>query len=836
MTYESPIFKEHHTVRLPFLQKLLSAGWNRFQIICPSPDSIDKEWQVPKTPSDNASREAKRRFAGYPVDIAIFDEPAHVGEWDHIIAIVETKAETEDTGISQLETYLGLEPHAVFGIWTNGNNIALVYKQADLKFKVVRDAEIPRPDDNYLFAGDKALTYSDLKNHAQVSSKNLNRLFSDLLNHIAANDSKITRADDRLDNICNMLLLKLDSDTNGKMNSDPNTPLQFQLRNTPFQTAQAIKNEFILYKNKYPFLFQESTSNSIKFDDDTIHAIVYRLQGINLKDVEPETLSAAFQVFRTANVKQGEGQYFTPQRIIEAAVRLMDITFTDKVIDPACGTGGFLFETYRRLFEKANDEQKLEIRTWAHRNLYGVDLDSINVKLARSLMIGAKDGSTNIAIGDSLRSSKWKDFRDAEKILGVGSEDSFDVVLTNPPFGEKLKIKATDARFADLSICRHTNGGMESDEFADTELGIAFVERSFRLLHDGGRLGIVLPETYFFSSSYRWFRTWVFERFELLAVMNIPMEAFQGFCRAKTNFYVFRKLGLQQASHPVWRKPGKTWITYAPTIGINKDGNVLYTVNEDGTRTKNIDDKVLSDVVALFSKAESSTSCFVDNNKNFIGVPQYFNEISISGFKNFVKEKLPEFEIVSLGELEDKGLINIRAGHGSPSADTRNGTIPYVKVSDLRAGMVNFNPTNMVPRSVAEKFWRDNESGLQPWSVVTPSRASKNIGEPAILLPGQEEAVFTKEVLIFNVDKQANFDNFYLGWALDLKYVRAQWDRVVFMQTNREDLGMRYREILIPVPIDRTQGMKVSEYYRRFYLENAKIRKDFLQARTSFNS
>lgn len=54
-----------------------------------------------------------------------------------------------------------------------------------------------------------------------------------------------------------------------------------------------------------------------------------------------------------------------------------------------------------------------------------------------------------------------------------------------------------------------------------------------------------------------------------------------------------------------------------------------------------------------------------------------------------------------------------------------------------------------------------------------------------MLLPGQERAVFTKETLIMNVMSETLFDNFYLGWALDLDAVRKQWNRVVFMRTNR---------------------------------------------------
>lgn len=475
---------------------------------------------------------------------------------------------------------------------------------------------------------------------------------------------------------------------------------------------------------KYPFLFEDTSTKTIKFDDETIHAIVYWLQGINLKSAAPETLSTAFQVFRSANVKQGEGQYFTPQRIIESAVKLMEIDYHDKVIDPACGTGGFLFETYSTLLKRASGEQRDEIRTWAHRNLYGVDLDSINVKLARALMIGARDGSTNIVLGDSLREQKWQDFPMLTPVLGRETDGSYDVVLTNPPFGERLKIRATDAKQAKYSICQHTSGGYPSDKYSDTELGLVFMERAYRLLAGGGRLGIVLPETYFFSSSYQWFRKWVSRHFDVLAVMNIPMEAFQGFCRAKTNFYVMRKKSTKGAASmkpPSWAQPGKTWITYAPTIGINKDGKTLYRVTKEGTRTREVDDTVLSDVTALLEGSNSSTSCFVTTPESlvnsYLGVPQYYDRISVKEFERYVQTHLQGFTARTLGDLEDAGIISIRNGHGSPSADLRNGDIPYVKVSDLRAGMVNFNPTNMVSLSVAERFWRGSDSGLSPGAL-----------------------------------------------------------------------------------------------------------------------
>lgn len=182
-----------------------------------------------------------------------------------------------------------------------------------------------------------------------------------------------------------------------------------------------------------------------------------------------------------------------------------------------------------------------------------------------------------------------------------------------------------------------------------------------------------------------------------------------------------------------------------------------------------------------------------------------------------MKNRLDGFELKSLGELIDTGIISVRGGHGSPSADVRTGDIPYIKVADLRAGRVNPNSTNMVPKTVAEKFWHGKTSGIRPWTIVTPARASKNIGEPCMIMPGQEQAVFKKEILLFTVDEHAAIDPFYLFWALRLKDVQSQWQRVIFMQTNREDLGDRYRLIKIPYTEDTEKARMVSEGYCEYF-------------------
>ena len=322
----------------------------------------------------------------------------------------------------------------------------------------------------------------------------------------------------------------------------------------------------------------------------------------------------------------------------------------------------------------------------------------------------------------------------------------------------------------------------------------------------------------------------------LKGVLNIPMEAFQGFCRAKTNFYVFSKKCAGQEppieKQTYWACGGKTWISNAPTIGINKDGETLYRIDPvTMTRTKEVDDSAASDVDSLlFDDGETSTASFIVSTplaESFIGVPQYCDLSTQRALRAWASERLPYCQLISLGRLADLGWLKVRSGHGSPSQDLRSGDIPYIKVSDIRSGTVNPNSTNMVSDVIAKKFWKGDISGIKPWDVVTPARASKNIGEPAIILPGQERAVFTKEVLVFSATDQAPFDNFYIAWALMLKPVSAQWERVVFMQTNREDLGNRWREISIPVPSEESQADLLSKGTREYYEGLARLRESF---------
>jgi type I restriction enzyme M protein len=162
-------------------------------------------------------------------------------------------------------------------------------------------------------------------------------------------------------------------------------------------------------------------------------------------------------------------------------------------------------------------------------------------------MVALRDGSTHVLLGDSVRTHLWRNKHPRlHQELGEPNTDSvaeqFTVVVTNPPFGENLKIRASDLRASGYTIAQYAARPRKL-QYVDLEIGLVFLEHAYRLLQVGGRLGIILPETYFFSHSYRWLPDWLEGRLELRGMLNIAMEAFEEFCRAKTNFYIFEKVG-----------------------------------------------------------------------------------------------------------------------------------------------------------------------------------------------------------------------------------------------------------------------------------------------------
>lgn len=240
----------------------------------------------------------------------------------------------------------------------------------------------------------------------------------------------------------------------------------------------------------------------------------------------------------------------------------------------------------------------------------------------------------------------------------------------------------------------------------DLEIGLLFLERAYDLVKENGRIGIVLPETYFFSTNYRFVLEWIRTRLKVEVVANVPMEAFQGFCRAKTNFYVFRKCSENASGRASDLRYSIPFLN-PKTCGIYKDGKARFKIDTaTGKKSKTDIDNELIEAADLFAQEKPHFPSRFDVQaarafEKGVLVPTYFDTRYNAPMERFLKTVGAKG--VSLGELIDRKVVAVRTGHGSPGNDQRTGTVPYIKVSDIRALRMNVNPTNMIPRQVAEK-------------------------------------------------------------------------------------------------------------------------------------
>jgi hypothetical protein len=531
-------------VRQRIIVELRHLGWSEEQL------RWKPEWSIPDTPHDLTKRERGQKYAicGSADLVAFADES---GQWHALQVIFEFKAPDIDKGRSQLIRYLSNEPMAKMGFWSNGSQSLAIYKRHQAEWIFIENAALPHPGDDLTQPPDVPPSWSTLRIPTEVElSGALRRLVATTV----VGDTNVTRREDQLRELVHILLVKLESDAVASRSANRNHPVQFRLYGDSITkiavTARAVREQFKEYFDKQRTrIFHHDDRDAILLTDETIYSVVAELSPFRILGDDVDLLSKAFQIFRTSAMKSGEGQYLTPLRIVRPAIMALQIKSSDKVIDPACGTGAFLIEALRSVArtEFPEESEAWNLIKWANDNLYGVDKDDIGVKLTRATMVAMRDGSTHVMRGDSVRVNQWR-----TKYLKLSEElgrpeapyvyEQFTVVVTNPPFGENLKIKAADCKSAayTISVAAAMKGPAD---YSDLEIGLIYLELAYRLLRVGGRVGIVLPETYFFSHTYRWLPDWLAGRFALRGMMNIPMEAFEEFCRAKTNFYIFEKIG-----------------------------------------------------------------------------------------------------------------------------------------------------------------------------------------------------------------------------------------------------------------------------------------------------
>jgi type I restriction enzyme M protein len=527
------------------------------------------------------------------VDIAIFP-PRVEHKQENIKIIVECKREDvrptdRDNGVEQLKSYLSACANARFGLWI-GSELQvwerLVSDKGEVYFAEATD--IPR----FGYEAPKPITFTELV----PAHEELIGIFKRCHNYIYGNQG--LQKEPAFQELLKLIFCKVyDEDTStGEM--------RFFINNEERRSEigqrrlkQTIDQLFEDVKNRYPYIF--ARDEQIRLDNRVLAYVVGELQRYSLLQTLADVKGAAYEQLVGSNLRGDRGEFFTPRNVCDMAARMALATYPrDKwlklrILDPACGTGGFLvsvMNVWREYLESVqrakwgnNESKALEetarlLRETANQYLVGIDFNPILVRAAQMNLVMHGDGSTNVYHANSLLPpGEW-----TGEVAEHVKLNSFDIILTNPPFGSKIPIDDPHilAQF-ELSTFEMENGARRASMPPEQ----LFIERCLQLLKPGGRLAIVLPDSILSNPGLAFIRRWILKRARIIASIDLPQVTFEPYTGTQTSVLLMQKktdeeMLIEQETSKL--RDYEIFMATPEAVGHDRRGEVLYLRTPEG--------------------------------------------------------------------------------------------------------------------------------------------------------------------------------------------------------------------------------------------------------------
>jgi type I restriction enzyme M protein len=323
----------------------------------------------------------------------------------------------------------------------------------------------------------------------------------------------------------------------------------------------------------------------VRLEPRIVYTVVEHLQELAINKIDLDTKGIAFERFMQDFFRGKMGQFFTPRPIVDFAVQMITPHFDHKVIDPACGSGGFLLHAldYLRNDAEANYDSAEAYLLWhefAMRKLYGIEINDQIARVCKMNMIIHDDGHTNVISADSL-----ENFNYIQNIKRDFKAGDFDLLLTNPPFG--AIVKSTEKDYLKNYELGKSNGRERTNQKTE----ILFIERCIQFVKPAtGKIAIVLPDGILTNSSLQYVRDFIMEHTQILAVVSLPQTAFTHFgAGVKSSLVFLRRKGKNEelGNYPIF-------MAIADYIGYDATGRDI-PQNDFYSKTKDKDGNEIID-------------------------------------------------------------------------------------------------------------------------------------------------------------------------------------------------------------------------------------------------
>ncbi|MCD4744962.1 MAG: N-6 DNA methylase [Bacteroidales bacterium] len=727
---------------------------------------------------------------GYPVDITVFNNSDKTDDSAYII--VECKKKTRKDGLDQLKDYLKFS-NAYLGVWFNGEE-TLFLRKIEKEGMVYFKDDIPNiPTYTQRLQDIGLFKRKDLK-----QTHNLKFKFVSIRNYLAGNAVGITRDEELARQIINLILCKLYDEKFTR----PNGIVQFRagMDESVKDVSNRIKSRFEEAKNVYPDVLDKK--DTIELDDKSLVYVVGELQNYSLMETERDVVGDAFEVFIHRALKGGQGQFFTPKNIVKVAIQILDVDVDDKVIDPACGSGGFLIEALKYQYTKIEKKGKEynwpqneidnEKNSKASTNIRGIERDNFLSKVVKAYMVIMGDGKSGIFCEDSLEPIKsWHNKTQSSIQFGT-----FDILLANPPFGANIPVVG-ESKLSQFPLGykwkKKKDGNWEKGKVRTSEAPqILFIDRFLDLLKDGGRMGIILPDGVLSNPTTGYIIQYVLNNAELIGLIDLPMSTFLPYTPTKTHLILLKK-----TSKP--RKDYSFFMSYAKTCGHDKRGREIY---EDEIalipeHLKKLDNGGVPSHLGFKMKFSE-----IQNN---ILLPKYYNPDINAELDKFIKSG--KYTIKTIKQLIDEKTITVSRGNEVGSENYGTGDIPFVRTSEVSNWEIVADSTHCVSEDVYLKY--KDKQNLEKEDILVVNDGTYLMGRTAMVTDMDLKIVIQSHFRRIKILDRAVLSPYLLLTMLGLEIVQRQIESKSFRQGTISTLGSRLLEVKVPIPIDKDEQKRI---------------------------
>ncbi|NLZ53657.1 MAG: N-6 DNA methylase [Thermoanaerobacteraceae bacterium] len=470
-------------------------------------------------------------------DIVVYHEDLR-----HYYILFEIKRPSRSAGLEQLKSYCNAEG-APIGVWSNGNEIIRLHREKPNLFTEI--PRIPKVSETLWDILTERWTIEWLEEHDELKQgkTTLKKILLDLEELVLGNAG--VKA---FDEIFKLIYAKLYDEWQGLNKSGYQLEFFVGYR-SPKQVKTAITNLFEGAKRTWPGVFE--TTDRIELMDTHLKICVSFLEKIKLFNSNLQIIDEAFEYLIPEVSKKKEGQFFTPRPVEDMVVKMLNPKFDEYLIDPACGSAGFLLHSVMWIAGGVITGRELpsSAKNFVQNNVYGIDFAKEAVKIAKAINLIVGDGKSHIygggPHGNSLNPLIWDDELKAglrPRLLRFQKDSQkdrenqdkflyfdFDILMTNPPFagtvkeGEILRLyKLADGKDR---IGRH----------------VLFLERSLQFIRPGGRMAIVLPQGLLNNTNAEYIRRFIIDEARILAVVGLHGNTFKPHTGTKTSVLFLRK-------------------------------------------------------------------------------------------------------------------------------------------------------------------------------------------------------------------------------------------------------------------------------------------------------